>query len=466
MTNSFSDGTLVGIVVGGDDSDPASDQSNNMKIFIPGLHGKDVKTEHLAFSTMMKMPSKSSQSTFEGTLDPGSMVFVKKDTGSNQCHIVGTGNEIFDPSSRVPGNFDLLSLPQIQKAINTVIDVRIPPTITETTVGGVKVRQIKEKGEKHKHGLLQGIPANGAIYPMSGMIMPQMNGIASASQSAANILTPSIAALLPGITPSLGSILGSLASGNPIGALAAGVVAGSAVNSIVSDSVGSVAGPVAGDIVGAAVSGVTAAFTTKIALDLQKKLFSGLSPQMRMSFMSMSKLVQSIETTNTGMFTSGAKADPVTLMTNAANILGRCNNLNDMVHCMQRLQYDTSLYGQDKLPSLTLLVSTPFGIPLPVSVSASGAITQNIPKPLQMAIQAASAAMSSASAFPGVIPGQNLFGSSAKTMFDMFGRLSGPAQSAALSMSQALNQSASARTFNNACQRTVQGGNPLKVVFQ
>ena len=471
--NNFTDGTLVGIVVGGDDNDPASDQSNNMKIFIPGLHGKDVKVEHLAFSTMMKMPSKASQSTFEGTLDPGSVVFVRKDTGSNQCHIVGTGNEIYDPESRTPGNFDLLSLPQIAAALNRTVNVRIPPTVRETTVNGVKVRQKVEKGDLHRHSLLQGIPANGAIYPMSGFPVPRVSGVASASQAFANILTPAIAAALPGISPSLGSILGSIAAGSPVGAFAAGVTAGVAAGNLVgglvggavSDVAGAAAGQVAGQIVGATVSGVTAALTTKATLDLQKKLYSNLSPQMKMSFISMSRLVQSIETSNGGMFSSGAKADPTTVMINAVDMLSRCGNLNDMVHCMRRLQYDTSLYGQDKLGSLTLQISTPFGINLPVTVSASGAITQNIPAPLRMVIQAFGASMASASAFPGVNPGQNLFGDSAKVMYDMFGRLSGPAQQTAIQMSRALNQSGTAKTFNVAVQRTVQGGNPLKIMF-
>jgi hypothetical protein len=478
--NNFTDGTLVGIVVGGDINDQAPDQSCNMKIFIPGLHGKDVKFEHLAFSTMQKSPSKSSQSTFEGTLDPGSCVFVRKDTGSNQCHIIGTGNEIYDPSARTPGNIDLLQIPAVQEALNRTIDVRIPPEIKESMVGGVKVRQKQEKGQLHKHSLLAGIPANGAIYSLSGAICPQVKGIATAAQAAANILSPTLASLIPGASVSLGNILGSLSTGNILGGLAG--VAGSVISGAASAAVtgaiggalsGGAAGAIAGALdssvggfVGDIVTGATQGVPQELLLDLQDQLFSKLSPQMKQSFTSMSLLSQSIETGTGGGFTSGSKVDPITLLTNAAELFSQCGNLSDMVQAMQQLQYDTSLQGADKLPKVSFMISSPFGIPMPMELDASGAITSLIPKPLQAAIDAFSKAMSSASAFPGINPGENLFGDSAQTMFDMFGRLSGPNQKYALDMAKKLNQSGIAQNFDKALKVSVKGGNPFEVLLK
>jgi len=475
--NNFTDGTLVGIVVGGDVNDPPSDQSCNMKIFIPGLHGKDVKTEHLAFSTMQKSPSKSSQSTFEGTLDPGSVVFVRKDTGSNQCHIIGTGNEIYDPSSRVPGNMDLLSIPQIQQAINRTLDIRIPPQVSETMVGGVKVRQKQEKGQLHSHSLMKGIPANGAIYPLSGAIVPQVKGVASATEAASMLLTPALASLIPGSSISLGNLLGSLTSGVLQGGLAsvvsgavagaaAGGLAGNLVGGAVSSVAGQTAGEVAGAITGVAVAGTVAAVSTKLLGEVRKELFSKLTPQMQMTFSSMSLLTQSIETGVGGGFSSGAKMDPTTFLTNAVGLLGQCGSIGDMVACMQQLQYDTSLHGLNKLPSVSFMMATPFGIPMPMSLDPTGAITSLIPKPLQAAIDLFSKSMGSASAFPGVNIGENLFGGSSGTMFEMFGRLSGPSQAKAIAMARVLNQGAVAQNFDKALKLTVGAGNPLTVLLK
>jgi hypothetical protein len=459
--NNFTDGTLVGIVVGGDINDPAPDQSCNMKVFIPGMHGKDVKFEHLAFSTMQKSPSKSSQSTFEGTLDPGSVVFVRKDTGSNQCHIIGTGNEIYDPNARVPGNIDLLQIvPELRKALKRTIDIRIPANITETTVDGVKVRKIQEKGQLHSHSLLQGIPANGAIYALSGAIVPQVKGIATATQSASLLLSPALAALIPGANISIGNLLGSLTSGTLLGGLASSVV-----GDIAGDLLGDVAGDVAGAIAGVVVAGTVAVASDKLLKELSEEMFSKLTPQTQASLRSMSVLSQSIETSSGGGFSSGGKMDPVTFLTNAADLFGQCNNVGDIVSAMQMLQYDTSLHGLDKLPSVSFNMSTPFGIPMPMSLSASGTITSLIPEPLKLAIDAFSGAMGSASAFPGVNIGENLFGGSSKTMFDMFGRLSGANQSKAIAMAKILNQGGTAQVFDKVLKQTVGGGNPLRILL-
>lgn len=469
--NNFTDGTLVGIVVGGDINDSPPDQSCNMKVFIPGMHGKDVDIDHLAFSTMQKSPSKSSQSTFEGTLDPGSVVFVRKDTGSNQCHIIGTGNEVWNPDARIPGNNDLLNLPQLQRIFERTIDVRIPPNVQEKTVGGVKVRSKEEKNELHRHSLLKGIPANGAIYNLSGAVVPQVKNISSATQSHNNILTPAIASLLPGSSISLGSLMSSLATGRLVGNLAGNLVGG-VVGDVVGGIAGDVAGGIAGDIAGTVASVATAgAVSAAMMKDASKQLKSKLTPQMRMSFQSMSMLTQSIETSTGGGFSSGGKIHPETFLLNAVDMLGQCGSLHDMVGCMQRLQYDTSLHGLNKLPSVVIMIDTPFeiaGIPIkmPIQISPTGAMKNIIPAPLKLAIDALSGSMLSPTGFPGINPGQNLFGASAKNMMDMYGRLAGPAQKTAMAMGQTLNTSGVAKRFDNTAKATLKGGgNPLSIMF-
>lgn len=406
--NNFLDGTLVGIVVGGDINDPAPDQSCNMKVFIPGLHGKDVKLDHLGFSTMMKSPTKGSQTTFEGVLDPGSLVFVRKDTGSPVCHIIGTANDIYDPESRTPGNIDLVhSIPFIADIMRKTINVRIPPNIQEVVENGVKIRKIIEKNKYHSHNLTAGIPSNGAIYPLGGTVLPSVKGVPTAAQATQNILTAAVATALPGVAMSLGGILNMI--------------------------------------------------TGTIA----RELFSKMPPQAVAAFNSMSMLVQSIESTNIGSFMTGARVDPATLLANTVKLLAQTTNISDVVSVFQRIQYDTSLYGIDKLASTIIKTVTPFGI-IQQSIDASGNITNIIPKAVEEAAKAFGNLMSNPAAFAGVNPGQNLFGASASSMFNMFGRLAGAAQQTAIDMSNKLNQSDKAQKFTEVAKKT-NGDNPFSL---
>jgi hypothetical protein len=128
------------------------------------------------------------------------------------------------------------------------------------------------------------------------------------------------------------------------------------------------------------------------------------------------------------------------------------------------MQYDTSLHGLDNIKPTTFLMSTPFGIPMPMSLDANGMIKSNLPKPLQLAIDVLGNSMASATGFPGINPGQNLFGKSSKNMFDMYGRLPGPKQALAIELAKKLNQSATAQKFDKAAKATVKGGNPLNML--
>lgn len=447
----FTDGMCVGIVVGGDINDPAPDHSGGMRIFIPGLHGKDVQIKHLAFSSMQKAPTNMSQQTFEGTLDLGSIVYVRKDTGSNMCHILGTANEIYDPDSKIPGSLDLVRLlPQVQQAIRRNINIRIPPQIKEDMINDVRVRSIQEKNELHRHELLAGIPANGAIYPLGGAIVPRVTNVATAIQPYNQVLTPELTSILPGITASLGSVLTSLATGNLTGSLITGAaIALSSLN-------------LPGEIINAATTTMITAVQMK---EFSRELLGKFSPQTRTSFRSMAMMTSSIESSTGAGFMTGGKIDPVTYMTNAVSVLGRCRVIGDLTHAMQQLQYDSSLYGTSNLPSITMMIDTPFGIKMPLIIDPTGVISRNIPAPLQLLISAFSSAISSPATYPGVDPTKNLFGGSAGTMFNMFQRLTPTAEAAAIAMTKKLNQTNAAKTFANANKTTTRGGNPFNNMF-
>lgn len=467
--NSFTDGTCIGIVVGGDINDPASDHSGGMRIFIPGLHGRDVDVRHLAFSSMQKGATNMSQQSFEGVLDPGSVVYVRKDTGSNMCHILGTANEIYDPNSTVSGNFNLLSLPQIQQAIQRQINIRVPPQIQETSSNGVRVRTPQEKGELHRHALLAGIPANGAVYPLAGSIVPNITNVPTAIQAFTSILTPALAALLPGINASLGSMLTSLRTGNLTGSLAArpatvGLTTNNTISIANTSTANTVSTGIPGEIVGPTGIDATTMITTNQMKEYSRELMSKFTPQMKTTFTSMSMLMSSIETTTGAGFMSGGRVDPNTYMTNTVSLLGQCRGIGDMVSCMQQLQYDNSLFGTNKLSNITMNVSTPFGT-VPFSISPTGSITQNTPATILTVVNAFISAISSAAGYPGVVPTQNLFGTSAPTMFNMYQRLSPQAQAVAVALSTTVNQTPIAQLFATTNRITNMGGNPFLTMF-
>ena len=483
LPNNWLDGTLVGVVVGGDDNDPAQDQSCNMRVIIPGLHGKDVKASDMAFSTMMKSPTKSSQSTFEGVLDPGSIVFVRKDTGSNQCQIIGTGNEIPDEGARVPGNIDLLSL--IKHAIGkdprqVELNIRIPPTIQETTENGVKIRKIQEKNKKHKHALLNGLPANGAIAPLAGLVLPDITGISTAIQSfsldLANIITPNVLGQIPGLNVPLAGIIGSLLTGTLAGGLA-GVVNASRSNITGSLAYSSASLKTARSTgiqsdIDAALSAQLAAeaaltcidaLTDEVLFELSREMRSKLPREMQSCVGSASVLIQSIEQ-DAGSLNAG-RVDPLTYAQNSAKILSQVRSIGDVSSALNQLQNDTSLFGQSKLGSTTISVPTPYGIPLPIKIDASGSVAALAPAALTQAISAFGSLMSSPTGFPGVNPGENLFGKSSKTMLDMFGRMTGGSNQVAIDLSKVLNQSSVAKIFDGVVKQTVGGGNPFTKMF-
>lgn len=399
---------VYGIVVGGHDGDPAPDQSNNVRVYFPGIHGKDVKIEHLAFSPRLMSPTKHDQQSFPGGLDPGSLVVAMKDTGSNQCQVIGLANDINQRDSRIAGNIDLLQ--SIQKIFTTDLQISIPPTVKEVVEGGARIRKIQEKGKNHNHDLLKGLPTNGAIYPLAGMILPQLQNIPTATQAFNQILTDSMIKNLPGAAMSLGKMFDAL-SGGPM-----------------------------------------------------KAIMKSIPKEVGYAFQSMTTLVQSVESSEGAGFSTANKVDLGTFMSNAEKLLSQATNLSDMVSAMQRLQTDTSLYGLDKLAATTMKIMTPFG-EVDQILNANGMISLASSNTVMNAVSSFTDAMSSPIIFPSINVGQGIFGDSAKTMFDMFNRLSGSQMQTVIDMTNKLNTSALAKELDKMAKEVIKGGgNPLKLL--
>ena len=464
-----------GIVIGGHDADPDPTQSGGVRVWIPQYMGPDVKPEHIGFSPLSKEASHAGGSISSGTLDPGACVLVEYDDvsdGSNIPRVISTLEQVADGKAKVPGNIDLFSFVKTLQGKDpreTELEIRIPPVINETQQGRATIRNVKEKGQQHKNTLLDSLPSNGAIFPMAGLILPDIKGIGTATEAFNNILdnivTPEILGKLPGLNMSLGSVLGSLATGSLSGVLNAGlsgVVNGALQN--VTAAVGGSIGGVVTDLASQALLVPEAAgalnsisgLNDQFLAEASREMFSKMPKELQGSFKSMSILMQSIEQSS-GALNTG-RVDPVTFVTNTAQMMSQVTNISDMASVMQTMLIDKSMHGLDKLGSISIPVETPFGT-LPLSLGADGSLTQNAPELLTKLFGAFSKAMTLASEFQGVNPDENLFGGSAETMLNMFGRMGGPSNKAAVEMSKVLNQSSLAKSFARDIKTVVSGGN-------
>ena len=359
---------LCGICVGGHDADPDPNQCGLVRVYCPQIHGNDVKKEDCGFSTVVMPPNQAGASQFNGVVDPGQALLCMKSGPPGDSTLIVLGSI---PTNKqqggMPGGKNLCELNAPTKAAATELNINIPPNVKETVEGGTRVRQIQEKGQRHKHDLLKGIPSHGASYNLAGMPLKQITSVSTATQSFSNILTGSMLSALPGANFSVGSILTSLTS------------------------------------------------------SVADELLSSLPPELAQGMQSMFTLMQTMEVSEGGGFATSGKVDPTTYLANAVSLLKGNQSLGEIITNIQRLQYDTSLFGLDKLAATPFTIPTAFG-DISMSLSATGAIQITTPEAVQKAIDAFGTLMSAGAGFPGASLG-NMFGSSSGVMSEMFNRL-------------------------------------------
>ena len=360
----------VGYCVRGHDKDPDPNQNGLVGVYLPQHHGNNVPVNHLGFSPVVMPPNQSGATEFNGVPDPGQALLCMRGnepSGASSLVILGS-LPVNRQDGGQAGNLNLnTALSALVTAFGTEINVNIPPTVKEVMESGARIRQIVEKGQLHKHDLLKGIPSHGAMYNLAGMPQKQLTNISTAIQSFSNILTSSMMSAIPGMNFSVGNILSSLTS------------------------------------------------------SVADKLLSSLSPELAQGVQNMFSLMQSMEVNESGSFSTMGKVDPTTYLNNAVSLLTGNQSLGEVVENMKRLQFDTSLFGLDKLANASFSVPTAFGA-ITLGVSALGAITNETPDVVQKAIQAFTGLMTSGAGFPNATL-SNMFGDSAGVMSELFNRL-------------------------------------------
>jgi hypothetical protein len=403
--NSAASGMVYGIVVGGDMTDPDPAQAGGLRVYFPTIHGKGVNPKHLAFSPRLVAPTRSGMQDFVGGLDPGSLVVALKDTGSNQCQIIGLANDLNNRDSTIAGNNDLLQ--NITKFFTQSTGVSQPPNIQKSSRGGAEIYKPVEKGD-HFHDLLKGLPTHGALFPLAGTPIDAVSSIRTALQAAAAIPGLDVLSKLPGVASSLGSLLNDITS-NPL------------LNKLISQA-------------------------------LPRDVLNAVN--------SMSRLVQSVEQGESAGFMTSGRVNPEVYTKNAVDLLSQCTNVSDVTTALTRLQSDSSLFGMEAYGPVVVEQETPFG-KVQMSYDTGGNQFTFSPQSVVAAAGALSKLMSGAG-FPGAVPGENMFGQSAGTILNMMQRIpGGQGFSQALSMAQALNTSGAAQQVFNMAKKVYEGGSPL-----
>jgi hypothetical protein len=452
-TPSHPRGEITTMVIAGGNKNSATGTSERQDgaapIFDPMRHSQqDVNLEDLWFSGMSVSPTAFSQNSFMGPPDPGSIVAVLKQAGDAGGIVLGLSNTVRKGSGGAGGGGqDIMNGPILQQLQSEKIPVNIPPKIKETEERGAKVRKIEEKGEEHSLDLLDGLPIHGALFQMTGFMQPETKKVPTAKTKNDKMMTNQMMQQLAGQVMSMAQMFQGLASKGKGGG-------------------GGGAPPATG---GGSPSSNT----------YMQDIMGSVNPQMRTAINSMSKLVQGLDTGDGTEYVTGSVVHEETFLENSANLLSQVTTISDLMQVMQRLQWDTSLFGHDKLEPTEYVIDTAHGT-AKQTVSFDGTINVTYDANTMNNMNGWSNVISSPEQSPGAGSSpanqsggsgggnqaasmmQQMFGKSSQIMQEMFKRLSPKQEKEAKTMHKKLNQSDTAQKLNTIFKETAEGGEPLK----
>lgn len=305
------------------------------------MHSKNVPTEDLLFSSAMYTPSQFGQQSSPGRLDPGTMVYGIKIPGQNQVIVLGQAQtQKKSGSGSGGGGTDLLS--NYSKTFSDKLPINVPPDIQESTdADGVKIRKIKEKGEQHSFDKLDGLPSHGALFPMAGYRLPELPNVPTAKQQNTGMLNNQMMEQMMGQIMSMSQMFQGL-MGNRGGGGGGGGMGGGA-----------------GGLGDASVSAYNPPEGSRMS-----NILGGLTPEMKTAVTNLSLLVQGLEANDGVAFFTGGVVHEETYLSNAEELLSQVQSLDDLMYVLQRLQWDSDLFGRDKLQKVETEIETAWGVAL------------------------------------------------------------------------------------------------------
>lgn len=419
-------------------------QDGSAPIFDPmRMSQQDVNLEDMWFSGMSVNPSSFGQNSSISPPDPGTIVWVLKQMGEPGGIILGQSNTVRGGGNGSGGGgSDLMSGPILQQLQSEKIPVNIPPKISPQVMDGATIMGIQEKGEQHSLDLLDGLPVHGALFQMAGFAIPELKKIPTAKQTNDKMMDFQMMQQLMQQIMSMSQMFQSLANKK---------------------------------------SGNGKSFMDNIN--------GGLSPQMQTAMASLATLSQGMDSGQGFEFVTGQPYHEETFLNNSANLLSQVTTVDDLMNTMQVLQYDTTLYGQDKLDPITNEIETAHG-PATQVINYDGTIDVIYPANTMNSMNnwantyssstyspgAGSAPASSGAGQQGGQGGgqqgmqqaqqmmsmmQQMFGQSSKIMQEMFKRLAPQQEKESKKMHEKLNKGKKAQKLNDIFKATAEGGEPL-----
>ena len=342
------------VIAGGDKTDPAQRHDGSMKLFDPmRWNQQDFNLDDLWFNGFMQMPTQFGQMSTGGGLDPGTVVYVLKQAGEPGGTIIGAASGTRQGSSGGSiGGQDLMNGDLISELSSRKIGVNVPPQITETTERGAKIRKIKEKGEQHSLDMLDGLPLHGALFQMTGFRLPELKSIPTAKQKNDKMMNNQMMQQLQGQVMSMAQMFQGLMQNGRSGTQAAGGIPTSGTSTVSNPNTGTQSQV---DL------SKTGAGLGPDGVSYMDEVLQTLEPHMQTAVKSLAKLVQGLETQDGVEFPTGGAVHYTIFMENAAGLIAQATSIDDLMISMQRLQWDTSLFGQDKLSPIEFQIDTAHG---------------------------------------------------------------------------------------------------------
>lgn len=454
-------GIQPGVVVSGGQDHP-SDHSSGMRVKSPTEHGEGVNVSDINFFQMMHTPSGFSQNSFQGALDPGTLVYVLKNVGTPGGIILGQGNPILDQGGTAAGGQNLMG-GDFMKARQQDIGVSVPPDIEEGEERGAKVRKIKEKGQMHSLSLLDGLPIHGALFDITGFRQQELKNIPTAKQKGQQMMTNDMMEQLQGTIGSIGGMLQGIMKGGGMG----GYNGSQQGNFGVSYMPNGVAQP--GDV--------------DVSM---KKTTANLPPQMATAVQNLRTLVQSYDTSGGVAFVTAGQVHEDTYLYNAQDLLSQVSNLDELMYVLKRLHWDNDLKGTDQLNAIEQEIETAWGTALQqVTVDGDVILTYSPEAQNAMATFANTLSSSNTTAGAGAAgfsppPSTGtgggsksggsksgmggMFGKASSTIMELMQRLPQSGQQEMKQMTEKLSGGMDQQKLMQIVKSTVDGGNPLEIL--
>jgi hypothetical protein len=513
----------VCVVASDDGENKPDDNSCNQKYFSPLDHGTEVDLDHLAFNPLSMSPTGFGQQAFPGIMDPGTPVLVLKQLGMNGGIILGQTNskrEKGGSSSKLGGS------KTIEKLTTSKLNVNVAPDIKETEdEDGVKIRKIIEKGGQHSLDLLDGLPMHGALFNMAGFRLPDIKKVPTAKQTNDGMMNGQMMQQMMGQIMSLGQMFQGLAgrggAGGGGGGYGAGFSGFSSGESFVPNGANTGAGGAMwdGGLGNNSISAFNAPENTRMY-----QIIEGQTAEMKAAINSLSNLIQGLEVNGGVSYFTGDVVHEETYLQNAQDLLSQATNVDELMSVLHRLQWDTSLFGQEKLDNVVNEIETAWGVALQeidvngniiisygsddantemaflesmtsntgapalgyfegtdsASINGTGVTTNPLSSPTIPAPSGSGGGGTGggggggAGQIAGQIQGilgqvqglaqgmsQNMFGESAGTMKDLWKRMTRDQEQDAKKMHEKLNQADDTQKMSKIVEKNTKGGNPI-----